>query len=127
MDSHSTEMPEPSSPSTLSPITSQPVHTVSYALQLAVGGMTCVACSRAITDAVSEISGVTDIVVNQIGKSASAMIARKELAEEVRELIEDIGYECAIVSVVPLGTGQQNRERKTTRSIALEFRGFDSV
>ncbi|KAH9478189.1 Copper-transporting ATPase RAN1 [Psilocybe cubensis] len=105
--------------STISP----PAQT--YALQLAVGGMTCVACSRAITDAVSEISGVTDIVVNQLGKCASAVIVRKELAEDVRNMIEDIGYECTIVGIVAIGAAKMSKG--TTRSVAVEFRGLGTV
>lgn len=97
------------------------------ALQLAVGGMTCVACVRAITEAVSEIEGVSEISVNQLGKSASVVVARNALVDSVVTLIEDIGYECQVVSITPIKTADGSGEIDTTRTVALEFKEMRSM
>ena len=94
------------------------------AVRLAVGGMTCVACVRAITDAVSELQGVSDISVNQVGKSASAVVTGPDLVESIVTLIEDIGYECQVVSVTPVITSGGVDK---TRTVAIEFQGMKSL
>lgn len=94
------------------------------AVRLAVGGMTCVACARTITDALSNLEGVSDISVNQVGKSASAVVTVADLVESIITVIEDIGYECKVISatpVVPVGTSGPGR------TVALEFKGMESL
>ena len=100
---------------------------VPSAVQLAVGGMTCVACARTITDAVSELEGVTEISVNQLGKSASAVVARTSLVDSVVTLIEDIGYECYVISIIPIKSADYSGRVDKTRTVALEFKGMESV
>ncbi|TFK31187.1 hypothetical protein BDQ12DRAFT_701635 [Crucibulum laeve] len=89
--------------------------------------MTCVACVRAITDAVSQLEGVSDISVNQVGKSASALVTRADLVESIVTIIEDIGYECKVISVTPMvAVGASERVDKR-RNIAVEFEGMKSL
>ena len=93
-------------------------------VRLAVGGMTCVACVRAITAALSELEGVSDISVNQVGKWASAVVTAADLAESIVTVIEDIGYECKVLSVTPVvAVGPSGRKR----TVALEFKGMESL
>ncbi|KAF8075861.1 heavy metal translocatin [Lyophyllum atratum] len=97
------------------------------AVQLAVGGMTCVACVRTITDAVSELEGVSDISVNQLGKSASAVVSRASLVDSVVTLIEDIGYECQVISIKPIPAAGTSGKANNTRAIALEIKGMQAI
>jgi P-type Cu+ transporter len=99
-------------------------NSAAYAVRLAVGGMTCVACARAITDALSELEGVSDISVNQVGKSASAVVTAADLVESIATLIEDIGYECKVISVTPAAPEGTSGRRRT---VALEFKGMESL
>ena len=97
---------------------------VSIAVRLAVGGMTCVACARAVTDALSDLEGVSDVSVNLVGKSASAVVTATDLVESITTVIEDIGYECKIISATPIvavGTSEKGR------TVALEFKGMESL
>ena len=93
-------------------------------VRLAVGGMTCVACARAITDALSQLEGVSDISVNQVGKSASAVVTAADLVESIATLIEDIGYECKVISATPAVPVETSGRRRT---VALEFKGMESL
>jgi len=101
--------------------------SVLSAVQLAVGGMTCVACVRTITDAVLELEGVSEISVNQLGKSASAVVARTALVDSMVALIEDIGYECQVISVTTINSADRSGLVGKTRTVALEIKGMQSV
>ncbi|THH19785.1 hypothetical protein EW146_g1467 [Bondarzewia mesenterica] len=70
-----------------------------YQLILSVGGMTCASCTGTITQALSELPGVTNVVVSLLSNSATATLDRKGLAEKVVEVVEDIGYEADIASL----------------------------
>ncbi|KAF4618840.1 hypothetical protein D9613_009696 [Agrocybe pediades] len=74
--------------------TSTRVEEASSIVQLAIGGMTCVSCVRAISEALSELDGVSDVTINLLSHSGTATVSRPSLADSVVNLIEDIGYEC---------------------------------
>jgi P-type Cu+ transporter len=93
-------------------------------VRLAVGGMTCVACARNIVDALSELEGVSDISVNLVGKSAAAVVTGGHMVESIATLVEDIGFECKVISVTPVVASGQVDKRRT---VALEFKGKDSL
>lgn len=76
-----------------------------YHVTLSVGGMTCAACTNTVTGLASDIPGVSDAVVNLIGKSATATVAKKDIADQLAEAIEDAGYEVEIVTLEPVGLG----------------------
>ncbi|KZT72475.1 heavy metal translocatin [Daedalea quercina L-15889] len=69
---------------------------------LSIGGMTCASCSNAITHALSELPGVSDVVVNLLGNSATLNVDRADLVPTVTETVEDVGYEAEVISVEPL-------------------------
>jgi Cu+-exporting ATPase len=100
----------------------------SVAVRLAVGGITCVACVRAITDAVSKLEGVSGISVNQVGKSVSAVATATDLVESIAATIEDMGYECKVTSVTPIvAVRTSDSEADRIRTVALEFKGMESL
>lgn len=100
---------------------------VPSAVQLAVGGMTCVACSRTITDALSELEGVSEISVNVLGKSASAVVTGAALVDSMVTLIRDIGYECKFISIMPVKSANASERLEKTRTVTLEVKGMHSV
>lgn len=76
-------------------------HTASR-VTLSVGGMTCSSCSNAISSALHEIPGVSDVVINVLGSSAILKVASPEITPTVLSTIEDIGYTAELVSVEAL-------------------------
>ncbi|KAK9367213.1 hypothetical protein V1509DRAFT_627326 [Lipomyces kononenkoae] len=89
-----------------------------YRALFSVSGMSCASCTNAITEAVKEMPGVLEISVDLLGQSASAILARKELADEVKAVIEDIGYGCDLVEVLPLSRPSSDQKTwKVTASI----------
>ena len=73
--------------------------TDTYRLSMSIGGMTCAACVSAIVDSLRQIDGVSELNIDLLGRSGSAIVSRRETAEEVRSTVCDIGYECEIVSL----------------------------
>ncbi len=97
---------------------------IRYHLTLSVGGMTCASCSNTITSLVSEIPGVSDVVVNLLGKSATATITHEKLAPQVTQVIEDAGYEAEVVSVEKLSPDDRASIAIGPRTIALRVGGM---
>lgn len=92
-----------------------------FRLSLSVGGMTCASCTNTVTSIASDIPGVSDVVVNLIGKSATAIIAKKELADQLVEAIEDAGYEAEVVTLEPL---DQSPHVVGPRTVSLRVEGM---
>jgi copper chaperone len=63
-----------------------------------VTGMTCDHCVRAVTDEMSAIPGVRDVMVDLVpgGTSEVRVVSEAPLAEDtVREAVDEAGYELA--------------------------------
>lgn len=73
-----------------------------YHVSMSIGGMTCASCVNAIVDALEGKEGVSELNVDLLGKSGSAVVSHHEIGEEIRMMIEDIGYECEIINLKPL-------------------------
>lgn len=62
-----------------------------------VKGMTCGACSASVTEALEKISGVSHASVSQMTQSAVVEHDSSVLAEELKETIEDCGFDASFV------------------------------
>jgi P-type Cu+ transporter len=94
-------------------------------LTLSVGGMTCASCSNTITHMVSQIPGVSDVVVNLLGNSASATLKRQDLVASVLETIDDCGFEAEVMAVEPVKTSNSAEQSEPgPRSITLRVDGM---
>ncbi|KAJ7129708.1 E1-E2 ATPase-domain-containing protein [Mycena epipterygia] len=98
----------------------------SFRLTLSVGGMSCSSCTNTITRALSEIPGVSDVVVSLLESSATALIDRKELSEVVSESIEDCGFEAHIMSVEPIVASEHSQlsSEPSRRTVSLRVGGM---
>jgi Cu+-exporting ATPase len=91
-------------------------------VSLSIEGMTCAACSTAITELVSKLPDVSDVIVNLLGNSASMIIQRKELVDSVLVVIEGAGYEAVVSSVAP--TRKKVELTNQYRTISLRVEGI---
>ncbi|KAH9179638.1 heavy metal translocatin [Lactarius sanguifluus] len=71
-------------------------------ISLSIGGMTCASCSSTITRLLSELGGITDVLVNLMGNSATLVVESKKLIPDVQDVIESAGYEVTVVNVGPV-------------------------
>jgi Cu+-exporting ATPase len=97
-----------------------------FRVTLSVGGMTCSSCSGTITRTVSDLPGVSEVVVSLLEKSATAVIQSKDTAAVVSEAIEDCGFEANIISVEPVSAGKVDEADKT-RTLSLRVDGMFST
>lgn len=93
-----------------------------FRVTLSVGGMTCASCTNTITGLTSDIPGISDVAVSLLGKSATAVITRKELADQLVETIEDAGYEAEVVNLEPIHS--ETDFVSGPRTIALRVEGL---
>ncbi|KAI0327760.1 heavy metal translocatin [Cubamyces sp. BRFM 1775] len=94
---------------------------------LSVDGMTCASCINTITGLLSDVPGVSDIVVSLLGKSATAVIPNSALAPQLAEAVNDGGYEAEVVSVQPLHTPDARTAEGTgARTVSLRIGGMTS-
>ncbi|KAL5530579.1 hypothetical protein ACEPAF_6837 [Sanghuangporus sanghuang] len=94
-----------------------------YRATFSIGGMTCASCVGNVTNAASEVQGVSEVAVNLVGKSATATFESKDLVKAVVNAIEDGGYEAELISIVPLYQDSDVRTRGP-RTISLIVGGM---
>ena len=93
-------------------------------LSLSVGGMTCAACSNTLTRLLSEVDGVSDVVVDLMGHSARVVVDSQKLTPAVIETIEDAGFDAEVVKAEPLVKAPT--QETAIRTISLKVDGMHS-
>ncbi|KAH8887660.1 ATPase, P type cation/copper-transporter [Thozetella sp. PMI_491] len=88
---------------------------------LAIGGMTCSACSNAITNEVKKRDWIRSFAVSLVSNSATAEFEGKDNASKLVEAIEDLGYDATIDTVVQLG---QEEAEKHERTVEIKIDGL---
>lgn len=90
--------------------------------RFSVKGMTCGACSASITQQVEQLPGVTDVSVSLLTEDAAVTHSAQILAEQVRQTIEDCGFDAVLLSSAPKQTvpTQSNVEE-----LILQIYGID--
>ena len=84
--------------------------------------MTCAACSNTLTRLLSEVDGVSNVVVDLMGHSARVVADSQKLTPVVIETIEDAGFDAEVVkteSMVKTPT-----QETTSRTISLKVDGM---
>lgn len=67
---------------------------------LSIEGMTCASCTRAITNALKDLPGVTTAEVNLLSASALVLHEDSVTSDAVAEAVEDAGFEAKVVDSV---------------------------
>jgi P-type Cu+ transporter len=106
-------------PSPLSPSFQSDVRT-----ELSISGMTCSACSNAITDGVKShrADGILSCDVNLMTNSATVVHDPSRFtAEDVAELIRQLGYEAEVVNSTPMVRQHRVVSQDYSTDYRLEF------
>lgn len=109
--SEKTVVPEPRSP----------LPRTEVRTELAISGMTCASCANAISDGLkaNRSRGVFSCDVNVLGNSAVVVHDSSRFsAEDVANLIEQLGYNAEVISSTPVG----RKPRVTSTEYATEYR-----
>lgn len=98
----------------------------SFRVTMFIGGMTCASCSNTVSNLVSDVPGVSEVAVNLIGKSGTATIVRRELADKLVTLIEEAGYEAEVIEVRSIDSADVNTavEHMGPRTVSLRISGM---
>jgi Cu+-exporting ATPase len=87
----------------------------------AIGGMTCSRCSGFVKDALVQHPWIEKVDVNLVSNTAVVMFRGKEHLPEIKESIEDAGYDADLDRVLP---EEATREYATVRSVAVRVQGM---
>ena len=91
----------------------------SHHVTLSIGGMTCAACTNTITDIASGVPGVSEVAVNLLGHSATAIVRNPDAIANLVTAIEDAGYDAEVVESQPIRAAWSNEDgpRRLTLSV----------
>ena len=99
--------------------------TSSYRATFSIGGMTCASCVGNVTSATQEVQGVSDVAVNLVGKSATAVLDSKDLVKQFIDAVEDGGYEAELISIESIRDGNEMEDEVSgPRTVALKVDGM---
>jgi Cu+-exporting ATPase len=87
----------------------------------AIGGMTCSRCSGFINDALEQHAWIEKVDINLVSNTAVVVFVGKEHLPQIKESIEDVGYEASLDQVVPEHTGVKD---EIERSVAISIGGM---
>lgn len=87
-----------------------------------VGGMTCASCIVNVSQAMSGLEGVSDVAVNLVGKSATAKLESRDLANLLVDAIEDGGYDAELVSIDTMN--KEHEDEAGPRTVSLKVDGM---
>ncbi|KAG0709618.1 heavy metal translocatin [Suillus ampliporus] len=109
-----------------SPLRDVGVGNVPHLVTLSVGGMTCSSCPSTITEMVSQLPGISEVVISLLNNSATVVVARRDLVGSVTETIDDCGYEVNVIKVEPLVPSTLESDATTTglRNASLRVDGM---
>ncbi|KAI9737112.1 MAG: hypothetical protein M1834_000703 [Cirrosporium novae-zelandiae] len=96
---------------------------------LSIGGMTCASCSGSVTRGLKDLPFVHKVEVSLVSNSATIEFEGKDNINKLKEEVEDLGFDCDIVSSSPLlspssyDTEVETREREISIKIDGMFCG----
>ncbi|KAJ9648438.1 hypothetical protein H2199_001293 [Coniosporium tulheliwenetii] len=99
------------------PVPENDVWRASYA----IGGMTCSACSTAITEALKQHAWIESVGINLISHGGTIVFRGRHNLDTITETIEDMGYEANLDTIINAGKGN---EEDTHRSVAIRVFGM---
>lgn len=87
----------------------------------AVEGMTCAACVSNITNVLQHHSWIEDVNVNLLANSATIRFKGKDHLDQIKETIEDAGYDATLDNLAKLG---EDHEEVTHRAVTVRIDGI---
>ncbi|KAI4272683.1 MAG: hypothetical protein L6R38_006538, partial [Xanthoria sp. 2 TBL-2021] len=112
------------------PVTATADTQPQHGLTVMISGMTCASCTNSITAAVQELDFVSKVEVSLLTHSAKVeYTGGRDMAGEIIDLIEDVGFEASIGEVKPLAAEitkvtSTSRSPTAQRSVQLSIDGM---
>lgn len=87
---------------------------------VAIGGMTCAACSNTITKELSKKDWISNVAVNLITNSATIDFFDRSKADRVVEEIEDLGYDAVIDTVTNVKKEEKSEQQERSVEVLVD-------
>lgn len=87
----------------------------------AIGGMTCSSCVSAITESLQRVAWIEKVDVSLIANSATVTVDSKDRTDEVKDMIEDLGYDATLDNVKQASA---LLEDTTQRTVSIRVEGM---
>ncbi|PGH32909.1 Cu2+-exporting ATPase [[Emmonsia] crescens] len=97
-----------------------------YTATASIGGMTCGSCVGTITRGVQELPFVTNVVVDLLGSSGKFEFEALERLDEIKQRVDDLGYDIVITDCVPLKDDESElgNTGPLKRTVAIQIDGM---
>jgi Cu+-exporting ATPase len=95
-----------------------------HRITLSVGGMTCSSCVTTITEMLSQLPGVFEVVVNLLSNSATLVVEKKHFISSVIETIDDCGFEAEVINAEPVTASPSEATASGPRTISIRVDGM---
>ncbi|KIK79870.1 hypothetical protein PAXRUDRAFT_833891 [Paxillus rubicundulus Ve08.2h10] len=95
-----------------------------HRITLSVEGMTCSSCVATVTGMVSQLPGVSEVVVNLLSNSATLVVEKKRLISSVTETIDDCGFATELIDAEPLTASPSVLTASGPRTISIRVDGM---
>lgn len=105
----------------LKPLSTSRVDVESYKALLSIGGMTCASCESAILRSLRSLSCIQSVDVSFLTNSAVVVFLGLSSIAQVKNAVEDGGYECDVMNILPVGSGPRS---SSTRTVILNIDGL---
>lgn len=89
-----------------------------------VGGMTCTACVDSVTKAIKAFKGVDRVDVSLMTESATVVHNQSLSVDEIKEAIEDCGFDATVIHVTELDRKARERVNDDILSVNLKIMGM---
>jgi len=97
-----------------------------YRASLAIAGMTCASCAHGITNSLNSLPWVSSATVSLLSHSAVVDVTDREKAEqELVDVVEGLGYECALLELEPLSQPSEGQREKEGNEEARKANGWE--
>ncbi|KIJ20002.1 hypothetical protein PAXINDRAFT_126360, partial [Paxillus involutus ATCC 200175] len=86
--------------------------------------MTCSSCVTTITEMLSQLPGVFEVVVNLLSNSATLVVEKKHFISSVIETIDDCGFEAEVINAEPVTASPSEATASGPRTISIRVDGM---
>lgn len=93
----------------------------SYSVEASISGMTCSSCVNSIKENAKRLPFLHDIQINLMSNSGTFVIDDKRRESELKEMIEDCGFDYSLVSMTPI---KSFTVKTKARTINLQVEGM---
>jgi Cu+-exporting ATPase len=97
-----------------------------YSVSMAIGGMHCASCVSSVTKAAEGVDGLVkgSLSVDLVGGSATAKVVRREAVDQLKNEIEDSGFDCEVIKIKDEEKRSKKKAKEEQRKVNVRVEGM---